>query len=404
VLITAVHDTAGIHRGFVKITRDLTDRRNRELLEQASKRKDTFLATLAHELRNPLAPILPGVDVLLKAPHQTGRVVQVASMLRRQVDQMSRLIDDLLDLSRVTTGKIALRREQIPLVEVVQRSVETAQPAIDAKHHRLALDLPGIPVVLDADLHRLSQAVSNLLANAAKYTPPGGEIELAVELPGDNRLLIRIKDNGIGIPNESLESIFDLFDQGTRGSTDGLGIGLTLVQTIARLHGGSIQAVSEGEGKGSEMILDLPVVAATGDAPEESPQSEASPPASVLLRVLVADDSPNTADILCMFFELEGLQARVAYDGQQAVETAASFKPDIVCLDIGMPLLDGFEAARRIRGIHPGAILIALSGWGSESDQAKTKGAGFDYHLVKPVKPDDLRQILAARFPGKLQK
>jgi two-component system CheB/CheR fusion protein len=177
-----------------------------------------------------------------------------------------------------------------------------------------------------------------------------------------------------------------------------LGIGLTLVQTIARLHGGSIQAVSEGEGRGCEMILDLPVVAATGDAPEASPQPGSFPPPPVPLRVLVADDSPSTADILCMFFELEGLQARVAYDGQQAVETAASFMPHIVCLDLGMPLLDGFEAARHIRGNHPDAILIALSGWGSESDQTKTKAAGFDYHLVKPVKPDDLRQILAASF------
>lgn len=401
VLITAVHDAAGIHRGFVKITRDLTDRRNREQIERASRRKDTFLATLAHELRNPLAPILPGVEVLLKAPHQTGRVVQVASMLRRQVDQMSRLIDDLLDLSRVTTGKIALRRDLVPLVEVIQRSVETAQPAIDAKHHRLALNLPGVPVTLNGDLHRLSQAVSNLLANAAKYTPAGGEIELTVELVGEKDLVIRVRDNGIGIPRESLETIFDLFDQGAGGSTDGLGIGLTLVQTIARLHGGSIQALSDGEGRGSEMILDLPVVDSIGDAPEDTSPPATSPLPPRRLRVLVADDAPNTADILCMFFELEGMQTRVAYDGLQAVDAAAAFKPDLICLDLGMPQLDGFEAAKRIRAVQPGAILIALSGWGSESDHAKTKAAGFDYHLVKPVKPEDLRQILAARFPEK---
>ncbi|QJE98737.1 PAS domain-containing hybrid sensor histidine kinase/response regulator [Luteolibacter luteus] len=401
VIITAVHDAAGIHRGFVKITRDLTDRRNREQIELASKRKDTFLATLAHELRNPLAPILPGVDVLLKAPHQTGRVVQVASMLRRQVDQMSRLIDDLLDLSRVTTGKIALQRDRIQLVDVVQRSVETAQPAIDAKHHRLALNLPGVPVILDADLHRLSQAVSNLLTNAAKYTPAGGEIELTVELAEGDRLLIHIKDTGIGIPAESLETIFDLFDQGTRGSSDGLGIGLTLVQTIARMHGGSIGAFSDGEGRGTEMILDLPVVASVGDAPEDELAPPVSTPSSRALRVLVADDAPNTADILCMFFELEGMHTRVAYDGLQAVESATAFRPDLVCLDLGMPQLDGFEAARRIRESQPGVVIIALSGWGSESDHARTKEAGFDFHLVKPVKPEDLRQILASRFPQK---
>lgn len=401
VLITAVHDDSGVHRGFVKITRDLTDRRNREQLEKTSKRKDTFLATLAHELRNPLAPMLPGVDVLLKAPHQTGRVVQVASMLRRQVDQMSRLIEDLLDLSRVTTGKIALRREQVALFEVIQRSVETAQPAIDAKHHRLSLKLPGTPVVLDADLHRLSQAISNLLSNAAKYTPPGGEIELSVEFPGDKLLRIRIKDSGIGIPNDSLDSIFDLFEQGERGSSDGLGIGLTLVQTIARLHGGTVTAQSEGEGMGSELILDLPVVASIGEMPEDESQPAPIDRAPSPLRVLVADDARNTADILCMFFELEGMQTGVAYDGLGAVEVAATFRPDLVCLDLGMPELDGFEAARRIREILPGAVIIALSGWGSEADHAKTQAAGFDHHLVKPVKPEDLREILAARFPGK---
>lgn len=403
VVITAVHDDAGIHRGFVKITRDLTDRRNREQLERSSKRKDTFLATLAHELRNPLAPMLPGVDVLLKTPHDTGRVVQVASMLRRQVDQMSRLIEDLVDLSRVTTGKIALHRERIDLFEVIQRSVEAARPAVDAKQHHLSLKLPGSNVVLSADLHRLSQAVSNVLGNAAKYTPPSGRIELVAEALDDKMLRITIRDNGIGITKESLEKIFDLFDQGEQGSADGLGIGLTLVRTIAHLHGGTVTARSEGEGRGSEMILQLPVIAAISEGSSPAPELPATESAPSRLRVLVADDGRDTADILCMFFELEGLQAAVAYDGAQAVESAASFEPDLVCLDLGMPELDGFEAARRIRAFLPGVILVALSGWGAEADLRRTKEAGFDCHLVKPVKPDDLRVIIAEKFAGQVQ-
>ena len=398
VLITALHDEQGVHRGFVKITRDLTDRRNSEELERSSKRKDTFLATLAHELRNPLAPMLPGVEILLKAPHETGRVVQVASMLRRQVDQMSRLIEDLVDLSRITTGKIDLKRERFSLSEVIERSAETARPLVEAKNHRLSLKLPPAFVELEADLHRLSQAVSNLLTNAAKYTPPGGEIVLETTVL-DEMLEIRISDNGIGISPGSQETIFELFDQGIQGSADGLGIGLTLVRTIAELHGGSAAATSEGLGKGSQFHLRLPIVAAVHNGPAAASASLPSRQEQPQIRVLVADDGKSTADVLSMFFELEGMQTAVAYDGEQAVALAESFRPHLVCLDIGMPRLNGVEAGLRIRELLPNVILAALSGWGSPADRQKTKAAGFDAHLVKPVRPEDLREVIG-RFLG----
>lgn len=401
VLITAVLDEQGQHRGFVKITRDLTARRNAEKLAQTSKRKDTFLATLAHELRNPLAPLLPGVDIILKAPHDTGTVVKVAGMLRRQVDQMSRLIEDLVDLSRITTGKIILKRERVPLCDVIERSVEAARPVIEKKNHQLSLKLPTVYVELCADVHRLSQAVSNLLANAAKYTPSGGEITVSAAVVGETGLEIRVTDNGIGIAPGLEHSIFELFDQGNQGSPDGLGIGLTLVKTIAELHGGTARASSEGAEKGSEFTLDLPVVALV----REEGAGELPSPVAVgetrCARVLIADDGSNTAEILSMFFELEGLETAVAYDGEQAVEVATSFKPDLVCLDIGMPRMDGIEAAKRIRAMFPDVVLAALSGWGSEEDRRKTRAAGFDVHLVKPVRPEDLREIIDRFLPPK---
>jgi len=375
-------------------------RADAETLAAADRRKDEFLAMLAHELRNPLAPMLPGVEVLMMRPEDPSVVKRIGGMLRRQVDQMAHLIDDLLDMSRITTGKISLKLETIPLAPVIGQAVESVQPLVDASRHELVVDEVNPGVLVKADSHRLTQIISNLLSNAAKYTPSGGRISLSVTHPTDGGLRISVKDNGKGISPEHQRTIFDLFDQGGNGAADGLGIGLTLVRSLVDMHGGTISVASGGEGEGSEFTLALPVavVEVTGSAagkPAEEPQADATPRK---LRVLVADDGKPTADILAMFFKMEGMDAVVAYDGQQAVELAERFLPDLVCLDLGMPVVDGYEAARSIRGLRPEACIVALTGWGSEEDRRKTAEAGFDEHLTKPVNPDDLRKLVKRRF------
>lgn len=396
VVITALYDPQGELRGFAKITRDLTDRRQIEQLRENGRRKDAFLATLAHELRNPLAPMLPGVELILGAPEDAAAVAGVASMLKRQVDQMARLIDDLLDMSRITTGKILLRSILMPLREVVDTAIEAVTPLIQERGHELVVDLLDGGLEVEADPYRLSQIISNLLSNAAKYTPPGGKITLAVRGGAPSLLEIKVRDNGIGVPKALQHSIFELFDQGISGSSEGLGIGLTLVRNLAEMHGGSVSVASDGEGKGSEFTVLLPVVASGESATEK----QAAPqPASALrgpgpARVLVADDGRNAADILALFFQMEGMETVVAYDGEEAVNAAADFSPDFAFLDLGMPKLDGYEAARRIRRMYPRVVLAALSGWGGDDDRRRSAEAGFDVHLLKPAKPDDLREVL----------
>jgi PAS domain S-box-containing protein len=350
VLITLVTDDHGQHRGYVKITRDLTERKRTQQLAQASERKDTFLATLAHELRNPLAPMAPGVEVILKAPHDTGRVVQIASMMRRQVGQMSRLIEDLVDVSRMTTGKITLRRTTASLTDVLESAMEAARPFIESKGHRFTLRLPPDLVEIDVDQPRLTQAVTNLLINAAKYTPARGQVELIATCTSGRILEITVRDNGIGIRADRLESIFDMFNQGDAGASEGLGIGLTLVRTIVELHGGNIVARSAGEGAGSEFTLYLPVVVGSVHGVATEP---VRPLPLQRCRVLIADDSKTSADTLALFFEAEGFEAAAAYDGQQAVEIASRLKPDLVCLDIGMPVMDGSKPASRSGSFSP---------------------------------------------------
>lgn len=396
VLITAVWDEHGDHRGFVKITRDLTERKMSQQLARASERKDTFLATLAHELRNPLAPMGPGIEVILKAPHETGRVVQVASMIRRQVDQMAHLIEDLVDLSRITTGKIALRSENVLLTEVIESALEACDPLIVAKSHRLNVRIPQHPMTIHVDKHRLSQALTNLLANAAKYTPANGHIELTARFANGNLLELAVRDDGVGIAPDRLESIFNLFDQGEAGSPDGLGIGLALVRTIVELHGGQVVARSEGEGRGSEFVVHLPVVAAGQDRPHEHDLEAADP--TPRYRALIADDSVSSADTLALLFETEGFASAVANDGEQAVKLAGLWKPDVVCLDIGMPTMDGHEAAGQIRKLLPRAFLVAVTGRSSEEDRRRSKAAGFDLHLIKPLKADELFALVRANL------
>jgi PAS domain S-box-containing protein len=398
VLITPLFNHGGELRGYAKVTRDLTDRRQAESLREAGRRKDAFLATLAHELRNPLAPILPGVDIILRSPGEPEKVAAVAAMLKRQVDQMAHLIDDLVDISRITTGKIELRKAQVPFCEVMERALEAIKPMIERQEQEIVVHVASDDLVVEADPHRLAQMLSNLLSNAAKYTPQRGHIGVSVALDEDERLKISVKDDGRGIPIEFQQSIFELFDQGGNGPAEGLGIGLTLVRSLAEMHGGSISVASGGEGQGSEFTLLLPIFVPGESAAGSLQAGAAQLNVAAALRVVVADDSRSAADIMGMFFRMEGFEAAVAYDGEDAVAQAKTLCPDLVVLDLGMPKIDGFEACKRIRKLFPQAVMVALSGWGSREDRRRSSDAGFDEHLVKPISPDDMRAFLASYF------
>ncbi|MEO5912845.1 MAG: response regulator [Luteolibacter sp.] len=365
-------------------------------LARASRSKDEFLAMLAHELRNPLAPILTGMEVLRENSENAALVAKIGDMIDRQVGQMAHLIDDLLDASRISTGKIKLQTGSVRIEEVIHQAVESVQPLIDDLRHELVVENASPDLMLTADRHRLTQVVSNLLLNAAKYTPPGGRIVLGLSTSGGSARF-SVRDNGKGISPEDQATIFNLFDQGASGSKDGLGIGLTLVRSLVEMHGGSISLTSEGEGSGSEFVVELPAEEQAG-LPDE-PEPERATHSSEKFRVLVADDGKTTADILGMFFRMEGMECDVVYDGEKAVEEALRLSPQLACFDLGMPIMDGYEAARRVRESRPDTYLVALSGWGADEDRRRTAEAGFDEHLVKPVKPEDLRQLLARIHP-----
>ncbi|RYD22052.1 MAG: response regulator [Verrucomicrobiaceae bacterium] len=373
---------------------DITVAKHAEMeLAQAARRKDEFLAMLAHELRNPLAPLLTGVEVIARQPENTEAVREIGEMMKRQVNQMAHLIDDLLDVSRITNNKVELQLEPISLHAVLMQAVESVKPLVDTRDHTLTLEKPTEDVTLVADHHRLTQVVSNLLTNAAKYTPPGGKIHVTAAVDAAGAVDISVKDSGQGIDPENQARIFNLFDQGPAGEREGLGIGLTLVRSLMEMHGGTVSVASEGAGKGSEFRVRLPATvtggsSSTGEADQETAEADAP------LRVLIADDGRSTADVLGMFFRMEGMDCRVVYDGGKAVEEALAFRPQLACFDLGMPVLDGFQACREVRGQLPDCYLVALSGWGSESDRAKTAEAGFDEHIVKPVSPDDLRRLI----------
>lgn len=408
VNITALYDATGCLRGFAKITRDLSDLRETQDLIESSRRKDVFLATLAHELRNPLAPMLPALDLIMHSAGDNKTVANLAGTLKRQVDQMSHLINDLLEVSRVNTGKIVLKNTRSLLGDIVERAVESVLPAIESRRHQLTVSIPESPMEIHGDPHRISQIISNLLSNAAKYTETGGCITLTATAENSNDLVVSVKDNGRGIPLDRQESIFELFDQGTHGSDDGLGIGLTLVKNLAEMHGGSVSVQSEGDGRGSDFIFRLPVL--TSAPPQDSfTKSEASAniektplPLPTLepkkIKVLVVDDSENAANIVAMFFEMEGCDTKVAYDGLDALHLVQSFLPDLVIMDLGMPRMNGYEAAGHMKKVSPGTLIVALSGWGSDQDRQRSVSSGFDLHMVKPVVPTDLRALLDTHF------
>jgi PAS domain S-box-containing protein len=392
-----LYDESGAAVRSVGVFFDDTDRKTAEMaLREADQRKDVFLATLAHELRNPLAPIRNAAQMLGSPKLAADQLHWAQSVIQRQVKHMAWLLDDLLDVARITQGKLDLKKQHITLNSVVDSAVEASRPLLDSKSHRFTVTLPSEPVMLDGDLLRLSQVLSNLLTNAAKYTDAGGDIALSGRLEGIG-LTLSVKDNGIGIPAESLNGIFAMFSQlegAAARSEGGLGIGLALVQGLIELHGGTVEAKSEGLGHGSEFIVKLPI-ASTDSA--STPTDHAAAPNPRTRRILVADDNQDAANSLAMILEMDGHEVRVAHDGRAALSVAQTFRPDTVLLDIGMPQLNGYEVARALRQEPWGAgiTLIALTGWGQESDRQKAIDAGFDRHLTKPIDPGALESLLA---------
>ncbi|HET9767089.1 MAG TPA: ATP-binding protein [Thermoanaerobaculia bacterium] len=385
--------------------RDVSERSRleRKTQEQAAaladlhRRKDEFLAMLSHELRNPLAPIANAVQLLRLQSNEASLQQKARGIIERQVTQLTRLVDDLMEVSRVTTGRIRLRLEPVLANGIVERAVETARPLIDGHRHELAVELSPQPIWLHADASRLEQIVVNLLTNAAKYTADGGRISLSVEETG-GECVLRVRDTGVGIAPALLPRIFDLFTQAERSldrSQGGLGIGLAVVQRLVELHGGRVAAHSS-LGHGSEFVVHLPVVAPDAVA-AAAPIAAAAAPSRPGLRLLVVDDNVDMAESLAMLLEAEGHAVRTAHGGPSALAAADEYGPEAVLLDIGLPDLDGFEVAKRIRQnpLHQGMVLIALTGYGQEADRQRSREAGFDHHLVKPVDLGEMHQILA---------
>lgn len=388
----------------LEANRDISERKRAETaLRDASARKDEFLATLAHELRNPLAPISYGVELLKQkaAARAPGADIGLLDMMQRQVLHLVKLVDDLLEISRIDRGKIELRKEPTDLAAVVRVALETSQLQIEKGRHRLVTRLAEEPLRIDGDPMRLSQAVTNLVNNAAKFTPDGGLIEIETQKQGTDAV-IRVRDNGRGIPPDALPYIFDLFTQIDHGAggAGGLGIGLALVRKLVELHGGRIEAFSPGPGKGSEFVVTLPLDPQAVVGPPGKSETKAAAPRHAA-RVVVIDDDPDVAESLRLVLEGLGAAVRVGHDGARAAELVEEFKPDLVFLDLGMPGIDGFETARRIRASRAGKdlTLVALTGWGQTRDRAKTKEAGFDAHLTKPASVEALESALRAPRP-----
>ena len=373
----------------------------RDAKTQAVKRKDEFLAMLAHELRNPLAPIRNALHVLSIDDNDPERRLLLRNMMERQVDHMVRLVDDLLEASRLSRGMITLHPERIDLRTAVRSAIEQSQPLIDAGRYALQVELPEMPVPVDADPVRVAQVVGNLLNNAAKYGRPGGVIAVSLQLDGDV-VQVQVDDDGIGIDDELLPQVFDLFTQGERaihGMQEGLGIGLALVRTLVELHGGSVAAHSKGKGQGASFVVRLPLAASATDtatttqAPVDNNKSR---PHTEVFRALVVDDNVDAANTLAMVLDTLGLERRVENDGASALRAADEFMPHVILLDIGMSGLDGYEVARRIRDNprHAGVVLVAVTGWSHAPDRVRSQAAGFDHHIAKPVDIPALMALL----------
>ena len=367
-------------------------------LSEADRRKDEFLATLAHELRNPLAPIRNSLQILKMPKVDAETVERSREMMERQVHHLVRLVDDLLDVSRVMKGKIELRREPVELASIVARAIEIVQPLLNIQGHDLNVRLPSESLPLNADPVRLAQVISNLLTNAGKYTDPGGHIRLSAEVEGD-QVAVRIRDDGIGISPDMLPHVFELFvqvDQSSAKAQGGLGIGLTLVKNLVEMHNGTVEAHSDGLGKGCEFIVRFPLMARSKRGHGDQTATHTEPAIPSGHKLLVVDDNPDAAISLSMLLRLQGHEVRMAHDGPSALEAAMQYLPDMIFLDIGMPGMDGYEVARRVRSIPclERTILAALTGWGQQEDRRRTAEAGFDHHLVKPVEPQIVESLL----------
>lgn len=394
-VLTVLGDDA--RNGFVKILRDLTERKQFEdALKEADRRKDEFLATLAHELRNPLAPIRTALEIMRRGvDKEKGQ--HAREIIERQTNQLVHLVDDLLDISRITQGKIKLRKERVDIADSITTAIETVQPYVESLRHRLDVRMPDAPVFVEADRTRLTQIIFNLLHNSAKYTEPGGHILLIAAREGDEAV-IRVRDNGIGIQFEMLPAIFDIFAQTTSGEKrgqGGLGIGLSLVKKLVEMHGGRVEAHSEGEGKGSEFVIRLPLAAEQTPERKKEIQKTEMPGTPIKAgRIVIVDDNTDAANMLEVFLSMENHEVRTAFTGNEALQVVEEFQPDTIILDIGLPDIDGYEVAKRLRGRFPGICLIALSGWGQEEDRRRSSEAGFNHHLVKPVNIEELKTFL----------
>ncbi len=366
-------------------------------LRQADQRKDEFLATLAHELRNPLAPIRNGLALLAGAPQDEAQLKVLTEMMQRQTHQLQRLIDDLLEVSRITTGKLVLQRERLDLRRVVEMALESCAPLIARGGHRLDVNLPEDAVWVDGDPTRLAQSLSNLLNNAAKYTPDGGDVAVTLARSGE-RAVLSVRDSGVGLPPDMIDRVFDMFAQVSRSlerAQGGLGIGLALVKSLVGLHGGRVSAASAGPGQGCTFTIELPLaadVAATVSSP-----AEVAPPATRPARILVVDDNDDAATSLAMLLSLSGHEVLVENGGLAGLKTADSFLPQAIFCDVGMPGMSGHEFAMRLRQDPRFAdtLLVALTGWGSEDDKKRSRDAGFDEHLTKPASVDAVDALLA---------
>src|SRR4051812_6426252 len=396
VVITPVRDNAGVLRGYAKVTRDLSDRKRIEKLESAERHMQEFLAVLAHELRNPLAPISNALNLLTRKPTTDPSEIWVRDVMQRQTKQLSRLVDDLLDVSRITRAALVLDRKPVDLRTLVRQAVDASMQWFDQRRHTLDVSVPDERLMVDGDEVRLSQVVQNLLNNAAKYTPDGGRIALHLRREAEEAV-IRVRDNGIGMSPETLSTAFELFKQAQQGldrTQGGLGVGLTLAQRLVRMHGGTLQARSDGPGRGSEFLVRLPLrpepaIVALSEVPSSSAGGARH-------RILVVDDNRDAAQALRLLLEGDGHEVEVAADGLSGLALARQFRPDVALLDIGLPNMNGYELAQHLRAEPSleGTLLIAVTGYGQMHDRARASACGFHHHLVKPVEFGALQQLL----------
>ena len=390
------------------IVNDISERKANEMaLRNADRRKDEFLAMLAHELRNPLAPIRTAIELLDPSRSPAPQDFEtMRAVIGRQVRHLSRLVDDLLDVARITQGKITLRQENVSLASAIEAAIETVAPALNKKAHTLKTQMPDDSLYVIGDGVRIAQVLGNILSNAVKYTPQGGEILIDVR-KSDEVVQIAVRDNGVGMSAETIPVIFDLFAQSQislERSEGGLGIGLPLARTLVELHGGHLQAFSGGPGHGSEFIVSLPLSRSgqvAGPAPAAPAAVVSVRSTAAALRLLLVDDSVDAATLLSMVLEADGYDVRVAHEAKKALEVAAQFKPEIVLLDLGLPGMDGFQLAREMRKLPDtaNALLIAVTGYGQAADRLRSQEAGFDHHLVKPVSAEEIQRVIVSRFP-----